>query len=64
MSAMEALLVSRRTVSLEPMRDKKLRADRVEKLKPEEKTMSACGTGSEMLLQVGRGAGAGPQGGG
>jgi len=56
--------VSRRTVSLEPMRDKKLRADRVEKLKPEEKTMSACGTGSEMLLQVGRGAGACPQGGG
>ncbi|KAF5840255.1 glycoside hydrolase superfamily [Dunaliella salina] len=50
MSAMEALLVSRRSVSMEPSRQK--RAGISEKMKQEEGVFSACGTGRELLLQA------------
>jgi len=54
MSAMEALLTTRRTISTEPARDKKQDsgADFMAKMKPEVSVSPACGTGKELLLQA------------
>lgn len=54
MSAMEALLTTRRTISTEPATDKKQDsgADFMAKMKPEVTVSPACGTGRELLLQV------------
>ena len=56
MSAMEALLTTRRTISTEPATDKKADsgADFMAAMKPEVTVSPACGTGREVLLQVGR----------